>query len=930
MDTISALGGMLTIPQWFVWRLTWDAEENKFQKMPCYPDGSKYRMDASDSTNWQTLADARATLQRLRTSNDGFAYTLGFWLTADCGYWFFDLDKCLSNGQLSPLAQQLTQGFNGCAWEWSSSGTGLHLFGRGNVPPHRMKDAHRANMEFYTDRRGIAFGMSGQFFGNIEGDYTPQVEWLVANYFPPGALAGEVMDSEFDKPCAQWNGPADDAELIARMRRSERLDAAAVFTGTPSNHATFSDLFDNNREAIARCYAGASDADYALIGILSFWTGRDAIRTERIMRSSALYREKWDSRRGQDTYIRYSILRQFRTAHAEGRDVYGARRALSDVPAGGGSLAELVTAADNSGMGNGHVSRSGRITPVDQVLAASDVQPTLITVTTADPSRKACIDQHRSAFQSATDSTELETAAIVARADPRMTPDLAESLAHDLLRRFDEIQVKKRITWCRAILMPETVGVEAGQHREMTEFGNVSRMIDKYGRSLMFVDETEQWYQWDGAKWSATSARHVAYLAGETIQGIYEEAREEENEDARAALMGWARDSQKNNMVRNMVALAQSQPVVYARAAVLDANPLLFGAANGMIDLSNGAYLPPDMNARITQYAKVDYVPGVDCPWFKQTVREAFYNDMDMISFFKRLMGYTLMGNPKESILVIPYGHGSNGKSTIINAIARVMGDYARTAASDTFTAIDGAARSNGGGPREDLVRLRGARLLTISEVDENAHLKEAVVKSLTGDDTIIARGVQAKASVEYRPRFVGVMSTNHRPIIKGDDNGIWRRICMVPFERNFKDDPDIVEDRDRGAKIAAEGVGVLNWLVEGALEYQRIGLQPPASIRAAHEDYRDDMDLLKEWIDTRLEFDPSYAVSGPDLFMSWQQYATPKGMMRFISTATALSRKITGRKGFKKDQHKNGIKGRCWVGVRLKSAAEITFGGAQ
>jgi P4 family phage/plasmid primase-like protien len=909
MDTITALGGMLDIPQWFVWRLTWDAEENKFQKVPCYPDGSKFRMDASDSSNWQTFAAARATLHRLRTLNDGYAYTLGFWLTRDTGYWFFDIDKCLSNGQLSPLAQQLTAGFTGCAWEWSSSGTGLHLFGRGTVPEHRRKDVHRANMEFYTDMRGIAFGLSGQFFGNIELDFTPQVQWLVENYFPPQAMPGEVLDIEFDKPCAAWNGPADDAELIARMRRAERLDAAAVFTGQPSNHATFSDLFDGNMEVLRRCYAGQSDMDYALIGILSFWTGRDAIRTERIMRLSKLYRDKWESRRGQDTYIRYSILRQFRVAHAEQRDVYGQRQTTGEA---------------------GLASSNGTLAASQGTAASDPATPSLITVTTADPSRKACIDQHRSAFQSAADSTELETAALIARADPRLTADLAESLAHDLYRRFEEIQVKKRLPWCRAILMPERDAIAPGQHRELTEFGNVARMMDTYGRNLMFVDETEQWYRWDDTRWTAISARAVAYLASESVRAIYKEARDEENEDVRGTLMGWARDSQKKAMVHNMVTLAQSDPLVFARAAVLDADPALMGAPNGIIDLRSGAWLPPDRNARITQYVRVDYLPGVDCPWFKQTVREAFFDNMDMVMFFKRLMGYTLLGNPKESILVIPYGHGANGKSTIINAIARTLGEYAKTAASDTFTAVDGAARSNGGGPREDLLRLRTARMLTISEVDESAHLREAIVKSLTGDDTIVARGVQGKTSIEYRPRFVGIMSVNHRPIIKGDDEGIWRRIMLIPFERNFKKDPNIKEDTDRAAKITAEMSGVLNWLVEGAIEYQRIGLCPPSHVLTAREEYREDMDLLKEWIDTRLEFDPSYAVSAADLFMSWQQYATPKGMMRFIGTSTALTRKVTGRPGFMRDQHKNGIKGRCWVGVRLKSAAEITFGGAQ
>jgi P4 family phage/plasmid primase-like protien len=327
----------------------------------------------------------------------------------------------------------------------------------------------------------------------------------------------------------------------------------------------------------------------------------------------------------------------------------------------------------------------------------------------------------------------------------------------------------------------------------------------------------------------------------------------------------------------------------------------------------------------------VDYDMTADCPWFKQTVREAFFDDIEMVTFFKRLMGYCLMANPKHSYLVIPYGHGANGKSTIMNAISRVVGgDYAKTAAAETFASSEGMARASGSGPREDLLRLRTARMLFISELDENAHLRENIVKSLTGDDTIVARGVLARASVEFKPRFVPIMSTNHRPIIKGSDNGIWRRILMIPFERNFKEDETLAEDVDRPAKIAMEARGILRWLVEGALEYQRVGLNVPVGIQEAREEYRNDMDLLREWIDTRCVFETDAVTSSSDMFISWQQYAQPKGLLRMIGTATALTRKLTGRKGFKRDQHKGGIKGRCWTGVRLKTAAEITFGGEQ
>lgn len=919
MDTINALGGMLNIPQWFVWRLTWDQEENKFQKVPCYPDGSKYRMDAQDPSNWQTFANARASLAVLRQRNDGHAYTLGFWLTADTGYWFFDIDKCVSAGQLTPLAQQLTAGFNGAAWEWSSSGTGLHIFGRGVIPEHRRKDAHRANLEFYHDKRGIAFGLSGQFFGNADTDHSGAVRWLVDNYFPPQALPGEVLDSAFDQPVAGYNGPADDDELIARIRRSERLDAAAVFAGLPAERATFSDLFDGNQSVLQRVYAGASDQDYALIGILSFWTGRDAVRTERIMRRSQLYRDKWESQRGKDTYIRYSILRQFRIAHSESRPVYGVTRSASEFPVGqtGNANSSTVSAGDTAVVGN----------DARQSYNNADV-PTLITVTYADPAKREAVKAAQDAFARAGDQFELEAAALNARTIDALDDGAREGLAHELMRRFEQLQSKRKISHCRMLLASDLPQLQAGQHRECTEFGNVERMIDRVGRSLMYVTELEQWYKWDESQWRDTTAEEVAFLASETIYAIAEEARNEQNEEMRAKLMGWAMDSQKASMVASMVRVLKTKPQVFARANTLDTDLSVMGTPNGAIDLHTGALLVADPSRRITQYTRVPYDPAADCPWFKQTLREAFFDDIEMVVFFKRLMGYALLGKPNRGWLIIPYGAGANGKSTIINAIQHVLHQYAKAVPSETFTSIEGTRSGAAGAPREDLVGLRGARFLSISEIDERAKMKEAMLKTLTGGDPITARGINAKQSITYTPRFVPIMSTNHRPIIEGTDEGIWRRIMMVPFERNFKKDPNIAEDLERGAKIAMESAGVLRWLVEGAVEYQQYGVTVPAKMREANEDYKAEQDLLAEWQDRFIEFDDSSAVAATDLYASWVAYATPLGMLKLLGTQTAFGRKLKNRAGFRKAQHTHGIRGRCYIGVRLKSRAEVVFHG--
>ena len=166
MNTLhEALGTLRYVPQFFVWRLTWNTAEGKFDKVPCYPDGSQYAMDAKEPRNWMSYDAAREALQRLR--NAGGQYTLGFYLTESLGVWFLDIDKCVKDGQPSPLATALVQMLPGVLCEWSSSGNGLHLIGRGTLPVARRKKVKELDLELYTDGRGIAFGLHEPCYTNI-------------------------------------------------------------------------------------------------------------------------------------------------------------------------------------------------------------------------------------------------------------------------------------------------------------------------------------------------------------------------------------------------------------------------------------------------------------------------------------------------------------------------------------------------------------------------------------------------------------------------------------------------------------------------------------------------------------------------------------------------------------------------------------------
>lgn len=343
--THPALAGMRNVRQWLVYALTPSAKKpGKLDKVPLhFATGLPTSVTAAGS--WTGCATAVETAHRW-----GAGFGAGFAFTADCGYWFVDLDSCLQpDGQWSPLAQQLvTHVLAGAAVEVSASGKGLHLFGRGTVPPHSSKNIEH-HAECYTDARFCAMTGDG-LQGNCDVDLTAGISWVAQTYFPPRAEAANTAPTPDEGPCPEWRGPTDDDDLLRRALASR--SASATFSGG----ASFADLWEANAAALARAYPAdasssepfdRSSADAALASHLSFWTGRDLARIERLMRRSALKRDKWDDRSD------YLVDRTIRNACRLGREVFGQRPQVeakqAPVQAAGGPLVAPVTAAGGAG-----------------------------------------------------------------------------------------------------------------------------------------------------------------------------------------------------------------------------------------------------------------------------------------------------------------------------------------------------------------------------------------------------------------------------------------------------------------------------------------------------------------------------------------------------------------------------------------------------
>jgi len=307
-----ALGGMAQIPQFFIWHLTWNDAEAKFNKLPFTNDHS-----AQNPANWMTYDAAVQRLQECRAQWPQNYFTLGFYITRACGYWFLDVDKCIDrvSGQWNAVATWLYQNLNGAACEISSSGNGVHFFGRDVLTNARAIKPKGTGLELYDDGRGVAFGLSDIAFGSADTSHSAAMHnFIIPSYFPQSSESAEdgayIFPEERDPT---WRGPEDDDELLAMAMRSQSAQAA-MQEGDPHK---FANLFTGNMDVLHKAYvdgAGnydASGADFALASMLAFWTGKDGPRMERLMRRSALMRGKWDS---HATY-----LKKFTIARACGR-----------------------------------------------------------------------------------------------------------------------------------------------------------------------------------------------------------------------------------------------------------------------------------------------------------------------------------------------------------------------------------------------------------------------------------------------------------------------------------------------------------------------------------------------------------------------------------------------------------------------------------
>lgn len=437
------------------------------------------------------------------------------------------------------------------------------------------------------------------------------------------------------------------------------------------------------------------------------------------------------------------------------------------------------------------------------------------------------------------------------------------------------------------------------------------QFIKMYNKPLKYVADLDIWLEWTSTHWQPVEEVFLMNVLANATDRIFNRHKKIDQYETKD-LKAFSRIYNKVAGLKEVLRTLQAQAEIEVVSKELDNEPNIIGCLNGAVDLTTGLLVASKPEQYLTKSTGLYYDPTASYDVWQQTINDIFLDDSEMISFFKTLMGYSILGNPKEDLLVIPYGSGANGKSTVFNTIADVFGDYGRSTAFSTFT-----TSATGSQHREDLVRLQGARFVYTSEPDAFGSLKEGLIKTITGGDILTVRTAYARKSVEIKPNWVTFIPTNHKPMIKGVDEGIWRRMLFIPFKRNFRLEPDLI-DIHLSDKLEAEKEGILRWVIEGALDYQSNGLSIPEQLTIDKEEYRTELDTVGNWLELACNTDDkSYRESNAILWASFNNFIKSKGYETDIKSSQKLSNNLASRGFIRAKRDNTGVRG--FLGIKIK-----------
>ncbi|MBO4858236.1 MAG: hypothetical protein J5527_06965 [Treponema sp.] len=439
---------------------------------------------------------------------------------------------------------------------------------------------------------------------------------------------------------------------------------------------------------------------------------------------------------------------------------------------------------------------------------------------------------------------------------------------------------------------------------QLTDLTNKKCFLKAYGDKIRYCYNWKKFLIWNETCWEIDNYGYVENLVSSFIPHMYPGELILNDPVLRMEFEKHLIRCESYPRIQYLYNLLKMAGEINVKDKQLDLDKYLFNAEKKTINLKSGDVYEPDQNDLITKKSLFIYDKDAKCPVWDMFLRQIFNNDIDLIRFVQKAMGYSLSGDTSEQCMFILWGTGANGKSTFLNVFQNLFGDYATSTRTETFMKKN-SEQSN------DLARLRNTRLVIASEAEENKPMSESLIKQITGGDKITARFLYGEF-FEFLPTFKIFMATNHKPKISGGDNGIWRRIKLIPFTVCI---PEEKRDRHLTEKLMAENSGILNWLLEGYRLWEKEGLVSPDAVQEANEEYRYDMDSVENFIAECLDFD----ASKKDRLLNGELYSTYIKWCEKNNENVLSHRKLTSKMREKSFEQLASNGNRWWMGLNVK-----------
>ena len=449
-----------------------------------------------------------------------------------------------------------------------------------------------------------------------------------------------------------------------------------------------------------------------------------------------------------------------------------------------------------------------------------------------------------------------------------------------------------------------------GENLPKTDEHFAEEFIHLHGKDVLWCQIWGKWLVWDGQRWEVDDKLQVNNLARGVNKHFLERASKEDDPKTQNLLIDYARSAAAATRMNAFLSLVKAQ--VGVSPDELDADLMLLNTPVGTVDLTTGEIKAHERKDKITRITKASCENlDVTCPRWTLFLREILSGDSETIDFMQRAIGYALTGEIRENVLFIMHGDGANGKTTLVETVMHVLGDYAKSAAPDLLLQRRNESHPTG------VADLMGARFVSSVEVDDGRRLNESLVKRLTGRDTIKARFMR-QDFFDFIPSHKLFLAVNHRPEIQGTDKGIWRRIRLVPFEVEIaeeKQDPKLLD------KLIEEAPGILAWAVSGCLKWQQSGLGMPSAVKEASQAYREESDVVGRFIDECCQIDESYKITKRELYDFYKEWCEKNGERH--QTSKKFGGLIKKRRQFNEKRGRVDDKVvRFWVGLKLADDA--------